>query len=233
MKLFYRYSDKGKDPTKHGYKYEKTDCFESFKAALPDEHHIHVVLDNCEENSANYFYKQDNITVYRTSLGNSKSALYTMKLALECFPDDNYYFTEDDYLYSDIGHPNIVRLLSEGLEYADYCSLYDHGDKYSNFNKQPNPNLTGKFGEVSEIFRSTSIHWKLTNSTTMTFAVKGYILKNDIEQIEYFLKSPTPLDFQLFTFLNKKNRRIATSIPGLSTHLSPDHDNMSPFFKYD
>jgi len=223
MICFYRYSDKGKDPRNYGYKESKKDCFLSFYKQFKKQKII-LILDNCEKNCIDSF-KEYNLEILLTNLGNSKSALYAMQYAVKNFEDESFYFAEDDYLYKD----NSAQAIHEILKICDYASLYDHGDKYPNFNKSPNP-LIKHIGEETILFRTKNFHWKLTNSTTMTFAVNSNILKDDINLMQKNLQSEIPQDFNLFLELNSKKRSLATCIPGLSTHLSPDKDNISPFF---
>jgi len=40
-----------------------------------------------------------------------------------------------------------------------------------------------------------------------------------------------PKDFEMFLELNRKGRSLATPIPSKSTHLSPNHCDLAPFFK--
>jgi hypothetical protein len=225
MIIFYRYSDKGKSPIDFNYKINKVDCWNNFKRHFKNQKII-IICDNCKKQSINFF-KNNGYEVIETYLGNSQSALYTYKYAIENFPNEKYYFCEDDYIHDG---EDLTNLLEECLEYTDYCSLYDHGDKYKNFNANPNP-LLKSLGEHTELFRTKNSHWKLTNSTTMTFATKFDVLKNDIEIIKDHCIMNIPNDLQMFLDLLRKGRTLATPIPSKSTHLSPDKDNLAPFFK--
>lgn len=225
MICFYRYSDKGKDPKVFGHKKSKKNCWENFYKHFSGNK-IVIFCDNCDPDSLT-FLKSLNLHVVETNLGNSKGAMFVYKYALDNFPNQNYYFCEDDYLH--MGN-NLSSLIEECLEYSDYCSLYDHGDKYRNFSKNPNP-LLRSLGEATELFRTKSSHWKLTNSTTMTFATKYDVLKKDIDIFEKFTTMEIPKDFEIFLELNKKGRSLATPIPSKSTHLSPNHCDLAPFFK--
>lgn len=224
MISFYRYSDKGKDPQEFGHKFSKRDCWNSFYNQFSSEKII-VVCDNCEKESIDYF-KSFKLDVLETNLGNSAGGIFTYEYALENFPDEKYYFCEDDYIHKGNDLPELIQ---EVLKYTDYCSLYDHGDKYKNYNAKPNP-LLRSLGEATELFRTSLSHWKLTNSTTMTFATKYSVLEKDIDIFKKFTTINIPRDFEMFIELNKKGRSLATPIPSKSTHLSPDHDNLAPFF---
>jgi GT2 family glycosyltransferase len=120
--------------------------------------------------------------------------------------------------------PDAENSIVEGLEIADYVSLYDHPDKY--LIAGPNP-LVKDGGEATKVILTPSTHWKYTNSTTMTFAARVKTLKQDYEIIKQHCEPDIPLDFQMFIALLKRGRQLITPIPGQSTHC--DHFP-SPFF---
>jgi len=225
MIAFYRYSDKGKNPQHFGHKFSKKDCWENFYKHF-SSCRIIIVCDNCEKSSIDYF-KSFDLEVLETNLGNSYGGIYTYEYALNNFPHENYYFCEDDYIHNGDDLPHLIE---EILKYTDYCSLYDHGDKYRNFTSIPNPFLKG-LGEFTELFRTNSSHWKLTNSTTMTFATKYSSLKEDLDIFKKYATINIPRDLEMFIELNNKGRSLATPIPSKSTHLSPNIDDLAPFFK--
>jgi hypothetical protein len=142
-----------------------------------------------------------------SSLGNSQSFLYALDLATEEFPGNSViYFVEDDYLH----RANSRKILEEGLELADYVTLYDHRDKYMQ--------LYYNYAELSYVFLSESTHWKTTASTTMTFATSLTIIQEDKEIIKKFLQNKIPIDNEMFLELGKKGRTVISPIPGYSTH---------------
>ena len=63
-----------------------------------------------------------------------------------------------------------------------------------------------------------SCHWKLTNSTTMTFAARVSTLKADEAILREFTSGTHPNDFQMFLALREKQHGLITPIPGYSTH---------------
>jgi GT2 family glycosyltransferase len=158
--------------------------------------------------------------VHHTSLGNSKSFVYALDLAVQQPDDEIVYLVEDDYLHL----PDAEQILIEGVERADYVSLYDHPDKY--MSPGPNP-LVRDGGEASKVILTRSTHWKYTNSTTMTFAAKAGTLKQDYNLLKQHCEYDIPLDFRMFTHLLQRGRKLITPIPGRSTHC--DHFP-SPFF---
>lgn len=146
--------------------------------------------------------------------GNSESFLEVMEWALNSFNnDDILYFVEDDYIH----RKNYEVILREGLERSDYVSLYDHPDKYT--------------GKPEILFHTKSTHWKFTHSTTMTFACKYRTLMEDVDTFRKLITTGTPPDHFLFLELGKWGRRLATPIPGYSTH--GEIEFLAPVIKWD
>lgn len=138
--------------------------------------------------------------------------------------DDTLYLVEDDYIH--VNDCNI--LLDEGLQHADYVTLYDHPDKYM---EGPNPEIVG-IGEQTILFKTNNSHWKYTNSTTGTFACKQKTIKEDYDVwFKSCMDCPNGwLDYLAFKNLRAtKNRKIASSIPGRSSHMH-SREMWSPFF---
>lgn len=131
-------------------------------------------------------------------------------------PDDEVvYLVEDDYLHRD----GATRIILEGIDRADYVSLYDHPDKY--MIPSPNP-LVKEGGEETRVILTASTHWKFTNSTTMTFAARARTLKEDQQVMRQCCQRPDmPLDFQMFMLLGQNGRRLISPIPGKATHCDP------------
>jgi hypothetical protein len=72
--------------------------------------------------------------------------------------------------------------------------------------------------EDTRVYLTDSIHWKITNATTMTFASKVSTLK----RVESILRKHTtgtyPQDFHMFLELRDQNELLITPLPGYSTH---------------
>jgi hypothetical protein len=127
--------------------------------------------------------------------------------------DDNeiVYFIENDYLHK-LGSDKI---LLEGFNVGyNYVALYDHPDKYMN---GANP-FVEDGGEVTRVMISDSCHWKITNSTTMTFAAQVKTLKEDESILREYTAGSYPRDFEMFLALREKQHGLITPIPGYSTH---------------
>jgi hypothetical protein len=232
MIAYYRYSSKGKSPQDYGYKKTKIDCLKSFLNAFFGVQK-NIVLDNCEPEDVEELESLGLLKAFDkrlvTSKGNGKGALWTIQHALENNPnEDKFYFAEDDYMYALRSDICLSVALEDVLKVSSFATLYDHGDKYVPFNRNPNP-LLKHIGEETILFRTKSSHWKLTNSTTMTFAANRLELELNMDLFEKYCVNPIPDDFNLFSALRLRHRYVASCIPSLAAHLSPDHDNLPPF----
>jgi hypothetical protein len=124
-----------------------------------------------------------------------------------------------------------LKLLKKGINLgATFISLYDNPDKYLSPEDGGNPYCFGG-AEDTRVYATESTHWKITNSTTMTFAAKVSTLK----RVEPILRKHTqlkyPQDFQIFTDLREQNELVITPIPGYSTH--GETDWLSPFINWE
>ena len=188
---------------------------------------FYILGDNLSEDLEKYILLF-NPTYYENKLrGKTKYLIDKLNFCINNFnDDDNLYLVEDDYMH--IGDCNL--LLDEGLNHSDYVTLYDHPDKYIQC-KYPNPEIID-IGEQTTLFRTDSIHWKYTNSTTGTFACKKKTLKEDYNVwIQSY--NDCPIGWWDYLALKQlrlsKNRRIASSIPGKSSHMCSSQ-MLSPFF---
>ena len=124
------------------------------------------------------------------------------------------YFLEDDYLHKE----GSEEVLKDGFDlYFDYVTLYDHPDKYLNPFEGGNPFCSGR-SEQTRVFLGKYCHFKLTNSTTGTFAAKVQTLREDEAIIRKWFSGTYGYDFNMFQELLFKGRRLASPIPGYSTH---------------
>jgi hypothetical protein len=127
---------------------------------------------------------------------------------LDLHPESILYFVEDDYLH----RPGWLDILLEGLEIADYVTLYDHKDKYFLY-----PDLQ------SRIFATASCHWRTTPSTTNTFALRFKTLIRDLAIHRKFSADRTiTADHEKFCALQTQGSLLISSVPGWSTHCEPD-----------
>jgi hypothetical protein len=186
---------------------------------------IHLFVDetNLVQNTREMVTSFDNsygfgkLTFY-TGGSSAQSWRYVAEYAKQFDDEDVIYFLEDDYLHLN----NSKEVLLEGIEIADYVSLYDHFDKYIPAIKGGNIFIDEDGGEVTKVFRTKSTHWKLTNSTTMTFATTRKQLIKDWNVWDMFTVGSYPEDLRAFITLRDNGVSLITPIPGYSTHCIPE-----------
>ncbi len=183
---------------------DKIYCLKNFLEVFGGEGLI-VFADNCKEKTINDI-KALNVKIFELGgLGNANSFKYILDYAIENFNDSDYvYFLEDDYLHLN----GAKETLLEGLEIADYVTLYDHPDKYISFNDDGDNPFIINGGEESKVFLTKSSHWKITNSTTMTFASSVKTLKSDYKEWSFYKSN----DFMAFQKIANYQLRFNTKI---------------------
>ncbi len=218
LTIVYRISDAG-NPKEKLTGTGSIRCLENCLSVFGKDSFI-LLADHCRTETLNAIRKLG-IEPIETQLGNALSWRHAAQLAFsKSAPDDHIYFIEDDYLHL----PQARTVLLEGLTISDYVSLYDHPDKY-----QPGVNpFVQDGGETGKILLTPSCHWKTTNSTTMTFAVKARTLNEDMPVWLESTSQGYPNDFEAFQKLSGigswenqifgKGRRLITPIPGFATH---------------
>lgn len=211
MKVIYRISDAGYSKVKPEY-ISNENCLKNFVSVFGNQN-LHIIADNCSEDTLKMITKYVHPNSIETvSVGHGAG---TFNLALDMalgFDDETIvYFVENDYLHK----PGSDKVLVEGLQIGyNYVALYDHPDKYMN---GANP-FVEDGGEVTRVMLSESCHWKITNSTTMTFAAQVKTLKEDESILREYTKGSYPRDFEMFLALREKQHGLITPIPGYSTH---------------
>jgi glycosyltransferase involved in cell wall biosynthesis len=198
------------------------------------------VADNCDEALVSRLKSEYHFSEFiETKLGNPGSFWKLYEIALDIARDDDiFYFAEDDYLHLPDASPAIL----EGLQYFDYVTLYDHPDKYKLSRVPLNPYAkANKFSESSEVVEGLTQWWRTSNSTTMTLAMTGKVLREDADIWSITKTAKKDLDFDNFCVITKQNlllksrffkqiprrikfwlrpkRYLGICIPGLSLHL--------------
>lgn len=184
-----------------------------------------LYADNINEATFNLIKEYNPVKI---SEGNAGSFRRVLRDALILPDNEIVLFQEDDYLYL----PSSRNCILEGLEIADYVSLYDHPDKYIAANKGGNPFIEDDGGEKTKVYLTKSTHWKLANSTTMTFATKVKTLREDKPVWDKYISGNHPYDFQAFCeLIQNKGRKLVTPIPAKSTHA--EIASCSPLIKWE
>lgn len=216
MKIFYRISDGSYKKERFAHATKKG-CLDNFLKHFPKDE-ITIYADNVKDET--YTWLETYGCDLRRTQGGSSAAgfriVFQDALALDNL-DEIVYFVEDDYLHLDGSYNAIV----EGLNKAHYITLYDHYDKYIAGDRGGNPYIEWDGAEETKVFLTKSRHWKLTNSTTMTFATTVRTLKEDAEVWKAYTAGSHPYDFQCFIELRNNGKTLASPIPSLSTHCEP------------
>jgi hypothetical protein len=234
--IFYKYSDRGKQPD-----LDKKTIFQNFVNFFGVQN-MSIMLDNSSKESYDFFAGYCPGKIWETQLGNATASIYLFEKAKELDDHEIIYFCEDDYLHASA---HSKPLIFEGLDIADYVTLYDHGDKYDVLGYDPksgppaynqNPHVS-EGGELTRVLLTRNSHWKHTNSTTMTFAAKAKTIKEDYKILEKYcnaskLSDNIPDDFKMWQALIKTGRKLISSIPGRSTHMCPN-GFYSPLIRWD
>lgn len=215
MHIYYRVSNNSYSKEKLKFA-TKEYCLENFLSVFDvDKENLNILADNVtDERLMVYLGGIVGATIEFTYLNNAQSFRYILEKALKLPKGEIVYFVEDDYLHLKSSPECII----EGLDYADYITLYDAPDKYINYDNGGHNPFISEGGESTRVMLTKNRHWKLTNSTTMTFAAKAETLKQDYSVWIKYLASNHPYDFQAFLELRQRGRKIASPLPSLSTH---------------
>lgn len=212
MRLYYRISDASySKPKLPGA--DKESCFWNLLRAFADtvsltstsEAVIVIVADRCKKKTLD-FLRLTPFKLIETDLGNAGSLRYAVEHAVEHSHNaDLVYFCEDDYFHQE----DSDKVFREGIEIAEYITLFDHPDKYTKLYD---------YGEISKVVRTKSRHWRYTVSTCMTFGSRVSTLKSDLEIWRKHTEGAHPYDHEIFVTLGLNDRRLAVCIPGAACH---------------
>ena len=128
-------------------------------------------------------------------------------------PETIIYIVEDDYLH----RAGWIDILLEGFSIPDvsYVTLYDHKDKY----------FYPMYDQLeSKLYHTKSCHWRVTPSTTNTYAMKFKTLLRDLyTHRRYSLNLDVSSDHAKFCDLSSQGKFLISPMPGWSTHLEPEY----------
>ena len=215
LHVIYRISDKS-NPKLKLPNAGKWDCLTNAVQEF-DAENFHIIADNCAAETVDAL-KSTGLNVEVTANGNSGTCRYIFNEVINRYaPDDYLYLLEDDYLHL----PGSRTVLLEGLEIADYVTLYDHPDMYHLDGNGPNPFVHDDMPK-SSIYLTAHSHWRSTVSTTMTFAAQVKTLQEDRDVFLKFCNGKIPADFVIFIKLtgqddlNEAKRFARINQPGLA-----------------
>tara|TARA_B100001093_G_scaffold519520_1_gene608929 strand:- start:2264 stop:2953 length:690 start_codon:yes stop_codon:yes gene_type:complete len=214
MKVIYRLSDTGYNKVKPAYISNETCLSNAINVFKKSDWSI--IADNISPETNDMIQKyisKDHINY--VSIGHGAGTFnIALNEALNYDDGEIIYFIENDYLHK----PQSEDVIQEGFELgASFVSLYDHPDKYLEPAMGGNSYCDGG-AEDTRVHLTNSCHWKITNSTTMTFAAKVSTLKKVEPILRKWTNSKHPSDYEMFLELRANNELLITSIPGFSTH---------------
>jgi hypothetical protein len=205
MKVIYRISDAGYNKIKPNY-IDNEQCLKNAVNVFKDADWS-IIADNISEETNNMVqkYKSKDYIDY-VSVGHGAGTFnIALDKALSYKDNEIIYFIENDYLHK----PESQKILEEGFNLgASFVSLYDHPDKY----------LDPRYGGNPRVYLTNSCHWKITNSTTMTFAAKVSTLKKMEPILRKWTSGTHPDDFKMFLDLRNQGEILITPLPGYATH---------------
>ena len=223
LKIYYRISEKGYNKIKPSY-INNENCLKNFIKHFGNDT-IEIIGDNISEETYRMIQKYVPINqIELCSIGNGAGTFHKT-LDYACNLPDNFisYFVENDYVHKS----NSLKTLIEGFEMGlDYVTLYDHPDKYMLAQNGGNKYCIDG-SEITRVYFYKSNHWKLTNSTTFTFAGKVKNIKEDYKIFDKYTNgyhpengqfTGHPYDFSMWLALNNAGRLLGSPIPGYSTH---------------
>lgn len=216
MKIIYRISDTSYSKVKPEYITNES-CLNNFCCMFLDHiSNVLVIADNISQETGTMIQKYINKDQIKyVSIGHG-AGTFNLGLDYALQQDDSeiIYFVENDYLHK----PFSPEIIEEGLKLGpSFISLYDHPDKYMDPSNGGNPYCEGG-AEDTRVYLSDSCHWKVTNSTTMTFAATVRTLKRIEPILRKWTQGTHPDDFKMFIELRDNNEILITPIPGYSTH---------------
>ena len=214
MRIIYRISDAGYSKVKPDYITNEACLANAVKVF--DDCEWSIIADNVSKETSDMIekYKSKDHILYVNEGNGAATFNIALDEALKMADNDTVYFLENDYLHK----PDSRVIIEEGFELgAKFVSLYDHPDKYLSPEQGGNPYCKGG-AEDTRVYLTDSVHWKITNSTTMTFAAEVKTLKENESILRNHTSGTHPNDFQMFLELRENNKLLVTPIPGYATH---------------
>lgn len=218
MKIVYRISDGGYSKVKPDW-IQKKSCLEQFITTLRVQDQLFVLADNVGEETWTWLSNLSRINkLERSSIGHGAgSFLKCIDLFTDMQSNELIYFLEDDYVHVPGWQDKVESLFNRSS--VNFATLYDHPDKYINGSDGGNPKVEGG-GEITRVIWTGNHHWKITNSTTMSFICRNWkIFHKFMSIIEQYVQGTYPRDYDMWTHLgNRDGGYLVSPIPSLSTH---------------
>jgi hypothetical protein len=199
--------------------FSRQSCYQNLLKTIEEVAKVNVTffLDTYFPMKERHFIlDQDRFPVIQMKQGTEAGSFCFMLdyvLSQKLSADTIVYFLEDDYVHR-FGWVDVLR---EGISISgiDYVTLYDHKDKYFFSQYQ---------GLQTELFLTKNSHWRLTPSTTNTYAMKFATLKRDKElHYTFSRREKISRDHDKFCALSSQGSKLVSAIPGWSTHMEPEY----------
>lgn len=193
---------------------DKVDCLSNFLEVFTNLEGT-ILADNCDQSTISMIenlISGKDIQLVKSKKGNAGALKKCIDLAIQNLKEnDLVYFVEDDYLHHYKANQFLKSWDRSIMQDVSYATFYDHPDKYSC--------LYGN-GETSKVY-CDKIHWRETQSTTMTFFTKVKELKLDYSIWLEHTSENHPRDHEIFTKILNENHyrgKLICAIPGLAVH---------------
>jgi len=216
MKIYYRLSNQSAGGHKNKLPHATKEYCLANTVSVFGKDNVVVVGDNLNDETVQ-MVNSAGVRLVKVSNGNGSGTFRNaLDLALqENTANDIIYLLEDDFLHK----PEARIILEEGLRsYNGYVTGYDHPDKYLDKTLGGNPFIESE-GEVTRLVKTRSSHWKITNSTVMSFATTYDRLQADKDLLYKHSSKHITDSFALFLELSQEHGiPCMSSVPGVSTH---------------
>ena len=217
MKVYYRLSNQSAGGYKNKLPHATKEHCLSNAIKVFGRENLTVVGDNLDT-STEEMVDRLGVRLVKVSNGSGSGTFRdALDLAIEENSDDEIiYLLEDDFLHK----PEAANVIKEGVNnFNVYVTGYDHPDKYINKEHGGNPFIESG-GEATRLVRTESTHWKITNSTVMSFAASRKRLLLDKELLYKYSANHITDSFKFFLELvREKGVACISSVPGVSTHV--------------
>ncbi len=215
--ILYRTSDAGYNKVKPDY-VNNANCLKNAIKMFPtNKFNWHIIADNTSESTNKDILNiSQNTSIDHVSVGHGAGTFnLALDYALTLDDNDIVYFLENDYIHRKGSYQALIAAMNH-LQ-PSFLSLYDHPDKYLDPSLGGNKYCEGG-AEDTRVYLAGNVHWKITNSTTMTFATTVATLKRVEPILRKWTNTNHPHDFEMFMELREQNEILITPIPGYSTH---------------
>lgn len=210
--------------------FDREKIFDSFINTLDERVEYTAFHDSGNGSIKDHFLNSKDVNKISEFGGNDAQAflnLLNYVIKQDYNDNDIIYFVEDDYLH----RKEWIDILLEVYEHInpDYCTLYDHPDKYPS--QDSYLNMYDDF--QSQILVTPSAHWRSVPSTTNTYACRFKTLKKHFDiHVQYCdLVEKWTKDFHKFLHLWNEGSNLLSCMPGYSCHV--ESTMFSPIFNWE